>query len=337
MDTNIDKPLISVLMIVYNAEKYVAEAIESVRNQTYKNWELIIVYDNSTDRTLSIIEKEASEDRRIKIIKNNDKKPGILESRNISLETAKGKYLAILDSDDIALPQRLSVQCQFMENHPDIAVAGSWVFVQNNDRGNMVMKNETDPDIVSGGLLFNTMIANPSSMIRKSFLDEHKIKYDPEFAFAEDYAMWVKCAEYGKITNIADILVIYRQHEESHTVKSRERQSVDVPRLRETLLTKIGLYPTEEELKLHNTTVTDGNKNIFVEKSLVWLNKIKDANNTTRKYKNYALSYILEKRFYLICRQNLGLKNFLLFLKNPFGKMMDHIYKSLKLFIKLIL
>jgi glycosyltransferase involved in cell wall biosynthesis len=335
MDTNINTPLISVMMVVFNAEKYVAEAIESVQNQTYKNWELIIVYDPSEDKTLHIIEEKSEKDRRIKIVKNNPPL-GLLESRNKALEVAQGKYLAILDADDLAMPHRLAVQYLFMENHPEIAVAGSWILVQNMN-GNRVVKNETDPDIISTGLLFNTMIANPSAMIRKSFIDNYNISYDPTYPFAEDYALWVKCAEYGKISNIPDVLVIYRQHSESHTTKSKKEQFENVQKLRETILFRLGLKPTKEELKIHNTTLIDNDKNIFVQENLAWLLKIKNANDATAKYKTYALSYILEKRFYLVCRQNLNLKNFLLFLKNPFGTRANHTVNSLKLFVRLFL
>lgn len=328
------KELISVLMTVYSAEKYVAEAILSIQKQAHENWELIIVYEHSEDTTLSIIEEKARADNRIRIIKNQTKL-GILASRNILLKEARGKYLAILDADDIALPERLATQYAFMESDPEIAVCGSGLLVLNETRGKRTIKNEIDPNIVSAGLLFNTMIANPSSFIRKAFLDEHHISYNPEFSFAEDYALWVECARHGKITNVPNVLIEYRQHSESHTAHNRARQSADVSKLRKNLLGRLGLHPTEEEMRIHNNEISNMNPYEFAQKSLAWFQEIKKANSEKKIYTSEALGYILEKRFYLICMQNLNLKTFTLFLKNPFGNASNRSIQTLKLGLNL--
>ncbi len=331
MDTNLKQPLVSVVMIVYNAEKYVQESIESICTQTYTNWELIIVYDPSTDNTLSIIQKIAERDSRIRILQNNPPL-GLLGSRNQGLKESRGEYIAILDSDDIAFPQRLQVQVNFLESYPNIAVVGSGLQVLNDTRGERIVRNETDPEVVSAGLLFNTMIAHSTAMIRKSFLDAHKISYNPEFSFAEDYAMWVQCARHGRITNISDILITYREHSGSHTSKSRTEQSQDVSKLRKTILEHVGIHPTDEELKLHNSTSVDNeDREVFIRKQITWFQKIRDTNKKTCIYESRALSHILEKRLYTLCAQNLNLKTFLLFLIHPFGSMQNHTYKVLKL------
>ena len=120
------------------------------------------------------------------------------------------------------------------------------------------------------------MMANSTAMIRKEFIDKYKISYNPEYLFAEDYSFWVKCSEYGKITNIPEILLIYREHQESHTTKSKIEQKADVLKLRKNILENFGLKPTDEELLIHNSTSTEKNNYFpFVKNNLEWLKKIK--------------------------------------------------------------
>ena len=116
-------PLISVLMPVYNSEKYVAEAIESILCQTYKDFEFIIINDASTDSSLKIIAKYAKQDKRIKLI-NNKKNVKISASLNKGLSIAKGKYIARMDSDDISLPSRFELQTKFLADNPAVGIVG---------------------------------------------------------------------------------------------------------------------------------------------------------------------------------------------------------------------
>ena len=125
-----NKPLVSVVMPLYNAEKYVGEAVESVLSQSYTNFELIIVNDASTDKSVAQVKRIV--DRRIVIIEN-EKNLGIVASRNRGLALAKGKYIAVLDSDDIALPNRLEKQEAFLEANPEYGICGSYYHVINGN------------------------------------------------------------------------------------------------------------------------------------------------------------------------------------------------------------
>ena len=119
-----NNPLVSVIMPAYNAEKHLGEAIESIQNQTYHNWELLIINDGSTDSTGEIIEEYAKQDERINYI-INQKNEGLITTRNKGLLEAKGQYIANLDSDDIAYPERLSIQVNYMNSNPNVVLLGS--------------------------------------------------------------------------------------------------------------------------------------------------------------------------------------------------------------------
>src|SRR3990172_12530717 len=120
-----NNPVITVLMSAYNAEKYLREAIESILNQTFKDFEFIIINDCSTDKTKKIIEEYANKDARIKLI-NNATNLGLTKSLNIGLKEARGEYVARLDADDVALPERLEKQYEFMNKNRDITLTGAW-------------------------------------------------------------------------------------------------------------------------------------------------------------------------------------------------------------------
>ena len=119
-------PILSVLMPVFNSELFVAEAIESILNQTFKDFEFLILDDASTDKSFEIIKDFGKRDSRIKVCQN-EKNLGVVESRNKLINLSKGKYIAWLDSDDIAIKTRLEKQVNFLEEHPEIGMVGAWL------------------------------------------------------------------------------------------------------------------------------------------------------------------------------------------------------------------
>ncbi|WP_165955812.1 glycosyltransferase family 2 protein [Campylobacter volucris] len=204
----INKPLISVIMPCYNRENYIISAIESILNQTYSNFEFIIIDDCSTDNTFEIVKHYANLDKRI-IPFRNDINRCYVYSLNFGLNIAKGKYIARMDDDDISLPSRFEKQVKYLEENEDIVVLGTYIeFLSKN---NVFLNKESDPDILSILLNFYCVLAHPSVMIRKSFLDKHQILYDKKYQFAEDYNMWSNILKLGgKIANYPEVLLRYR-------------------------------------------------------------------------------------------------------------------------------
>lgn len=179
------KPLVTVIMPTYNRADLLPRAIESVLKQTFRDFELIIVDDGSTDGSVDLIRSYMEKDKRIFLIVNNQNK-GISYSRNRAYNAARGKYIMPMDSDDQILPNKLLVQTTFLENHPDIDLVGSYARPFHNL--NTLFQTDTGSKTVD--LLFGNPFGHIETLMRKSFLDKHKIRYDESFIAAVDYDLY---------------------------------------------------------------------------------------------------------------------------------------------------
>lgn len=211
-------PLVSVVMSVYNAEKYLKEAIDSILNQTYKNFEFIIINDGSNDKSLQIIEQYL--DKRIVLI-NNDKNLKLVASLNKGLDLAKGKYIARMDADDISLPKRLEKQVDFMEHNLDVGICGTWL--QHFPIGPLDKNRETPTyfDV----LRYPSPFGHPTVIMRKSVLDTFHLRYNPNFEYCEDYDLWSRAIRYTKFANLQEVLFKYREHQSSISVSKSKEQA----------------------------------------------------------------------------------------------------------------
>lgn len=203
-------PLISVVMSVYNAEKHLEKAVESIINQTFKDFEFIIIEDCSTDSTLQILENYASKDSRIKIIKKEQNKgnAGFIENLNIGLQNARAKYIARMDADDIADLTRFEKQYIFLENHPNIDIVGASIELvgENDEHIENWTAIEKHDDIVKR-MPKKISLYHPVIMFRK----ESTKGYRDKARFCEDYDMYFNMIIDGKkFANLGDILLKYR-------------------------------------------------------------------------------------------------------------------------------
>ena len=206
------RPAISVVMSTYNRAAFLPRSIESILAQTFKDFEFIIINDGSPDETDKILSFFAKKDKRIRVITNEQNK-GLIYSLNKGLEEARGKYIARMDDDDIALPNRFEKQYDFMEKNPDFAVVGSWIGNPNNGK-KWSFHNETDPDKIKMYLYVNIVpISHPASFLRRSFLNKHNIRYSYAYKAAEDRKFWLDIMDAGgKISNVPEILLLFRLH-----------------------------------------------------------------------------------------------------------------------------
>jgi len=198
-------PLISIILPVYNGEKHVTECIESMLSQTFQNFEFIIVDDASTDSTPSILEKFAKNDNRIIIIthKENLKQTA---AANLACEVARGNYIARIDADDLALPNRLEKQYNYLENNLDIGVLGTWVDIIDNS-GKTINKWYTNPSkgYLEWTLIFSNIFAHSSVMFRKNIAEKIGFYQSPE---AEDFDLWSRM---NRISGIGCIPITLQQ------------------------------------------------------------------------------------------------------------------------------
>ena len=203
----IRKPKVSVLMPVYKTpEDYLKEAIESILNQTFSDFEFLILDDCPEQSVENIV--ESYKDKRI-IYAKNQHNMGISASRNKLIDMAQGEYLAVMDHDDVALPERFSKEVAFLDSHPEIGVVGTWYerFPRTKIEKMYIINSQIERD-----LMYNCSILHPSSMIRKSVLTANNIHYEAEFSPAEDYMLWACLIGKTKFANIPEVLQKYRDY-----------------------------------------------------------------------------------------------------------------------------
>ena len=199
--------LVSVIMPVFNGEKYLKEAIDSILNQTYSFIELIIINDGSSDGSEEIIKTYS--DSRIVYLKNVQN-IGLIETLNIGLRHAKGKYFARMDADDISLPTRLEKQINFFEQHPKIGIVGTSYSVFG-DKHEMVRYPSMHEDIKLACLFYNPF-CHPSIMIRKEIIDKYDLFFRKEYIHAEEYKLWTEILTLTEGHNLEEELLLYRVH-----------------------------------------------------------------------------------------------------------------------------
>jgi glycosyltransferase involved in cell wall biosynthesis len=209
-------PLVSVVMPVYNLQDYILDAINSIRAQTFTDFELIVIDNASTDATSKLIKQAAMEDCRI-VILTNQKNIGVVGSLNRGLKESLGKYYARSDGDDIALPNRLAEQVAHMEENFTTVALSSWGEKFGDDSGRLI--TATTAASIRATSLFISPILHASSMIRMSALREHGITYRPNCPL-EDFDIWVRLSRVGDLEALPKVLFKYRIHSASMTARS---------------------------------------------------------------------------------------------------------------------
>jgi glycosyltransferase involved in cell wall biosynthesis len=204
-----NKPLVSVAMPAYNAENYIAAAIESILGQSFRDFELIIIDDGSTDDTLRIINKYSETDERVVVLKN-DRNLGVNRTMNKGIEAARGKYIAIMNADDISLPERLEKEVRFLEENSEVGIVGGAMVVVNatgrvlGDRCYYTRDEEIRKHIFRF-----SPFSHPTVMIRRTILDKSGL-YDPHYESASDYELYFRIGLHAKFANLEDKLIKYR-------------------------------------------------------------------------------------------------------------------------------
>lgn len=277
---------ISVLMPVYNAEEYLSEAIESILNQTYDKFELLIFDDGSKDGSLDIIKKYAGKDRRIKWRSRGNK--GLSTTLNELLDMSKGKYLARMDSDDISRPYRFELQYKYMESHSNIDVLGSPVQIVRTRE--IKMKQHFDNDIIRGiRLMFrNAGIAHPTAFIRSSFIRKNDIRYDESNLGSEDYQLWVDIiCKGGTIASLKKPVLDYRVVPGSMSDIHSKVGRTGIYKAKEQLLGRFGEFSEKEMEGIKHFYELDFD--IDVESLFGTIRKISKLNDTVRLYDDKVL------------------------------------------------
>ena len=210
-------------MPVYNSERYLPIAIESILAQTFRDFEFIIVNDGSTDSSLEIIQRFQGMDPRIRILDLPHQ--GITKSLNSAIRLAQGKYIARMDTDDISMPERFEKQYQYMEAHPEIAVCGSGVLIIDEE-GDVIKKDRVicSPEkIEKRHLSGKCSLKHPSVIIRADVL--RKVNgYNEDLPYAQDFDLWLRIGEIGKLENLREPLIKYRRWADNISSRKKREQ-----------------------------------------------------------------------------------------------------------------
>ena len=271
---------ISVLMSVYNTEAaFLKAALDSILNQTLQDFEFIIVDDKTTDGSLDILHEYRDRDQRIILIENEHNE-GLTINLNKGLRIAKGKYIARMDADDISLPDRFEKQYKFMEEHPEFAACGGYVFIAEN-QGLINRGYNEDPEVERIQMLFrNAGLPHPTAFFRNEFLIHNGITYDEKIKKSQDYAIWLDIVSKGGVIGcVPEILLKYRVHEGQISSNSTDQMKY-ASMVTQKALNRLSIVD-QETLELHCSLVDgipDKSKSTYLNylKSLIQKNQEKN-------------------------------------------------------------
>ncbi len=293
-------PFVTVMMPVYNGEKYIKFAIESILSQTYKNFELLIINDASNDHTVKII--NSFKDARIRLI-NNSKQIGLSAIRQKGVSEARGNLIAFLDCDDIALPQRLERQILFFEKNPEIVAVGSWVEVidEKGRRTGHVFRHATSERIIPSILLFRNCFTQSSMMVRKKHLVE--FGYRQDYWPAPDYDLWSRMICKYNMANMGEVLTYYRIYKESMSHKEETEIKSCTQKIMADNLKRLGLNPTPEEIVIHDSL--ERHRREFSVKGIdnvqAWLIRLILANQKNGVYPEKIFNAVVSDYWFKVC------------------------------------
>lgn len=292
-------PRVTVLMSVYNGERYLREAMDSIIGQTFADFQFLIINDGSTDSSVEIIQSYA--DSRVRLI-HNDANMGLTASLNKGLELSLGDYIARMDADDISRPERLALQVRFMDANPKVGVCGSWVqFISKENKSIWKLPEKTE-DIRCWQ--FHTVgVAHPSVILRRSFFVDQGLCYDLRCRYAQDYELWgraIKCMDFA---NIPKVLLDYRISSEQIGAIHGSEQLETVELLRLQRVRELGIDPTQGEQMIHGM-IMDGSVlpgAADLDSTELWLLRLESANRHAGLYPTDCFSRRLLDIWFAFC------------------------------------
>ena len=315
-------PTVTVVIPVYNREQYIAEAIDSILCQTFADFELLVIDDGSTDRSREIV--QSYRDPRIRFV-CNETNEGIPKTRNKGIQLARGKYLAVLDSDDWAYPERLAKQVAFLDSHPDYAAVGAWINWMDEQGRSLrrVRRKPILPDEIAAQRLFRQGIENSASTARTAVLREYG--YQEEYDLSEDFDLWTRIAAKYKLAALPEVLVRCRMHKGRTTLEKAHRIKDRRLAIYASQLSVLRVPFTDIDLERHfllrrMRKLGFAPDLVYVDWAEAWLQQLQEANQRGQNYPEPAFSRVLGGLWLKVCwfaATNLGWSAWRRFWKSP--------------------
>ena len=298
MDKNIKNPKVTVLMPVYNAKIYLREAIDSILNQTFRDFEFLIINDASTDSSKNII--LSYKDSRIRYFENK-KNLGVARTLNRGLRLAKGEYIARMDADDIAIASRLEKQVDYMDKHPKIAVCGTWLKAIHDTKSE-IWKAPAAHEEIRSLMLFYDAIFHPTVMIRTGIIKKYNLRYSESYLYAEDYELWVRIAKHSRLANMPEVLLHHRIQQKRNVDDYLKIQQESANKIRLSQLHHLGIRPNRSEFATHViiSMGTYKREKSFVTAAEKWLGKLIMANLKINKYSHKSFVRVIANTWFSV-------------------------------------
>ena len=331
----ITTPVISVILPVYNADRFVGEAISSILNQSFSDFELIIINDGSFDASESVV--KSFTDERI-VFLNNDVNKGLIYSLNLGICCSRGKYLIRMDADDVCFSDRCLKQFNFMELNSDVVVSGGQM--EDYDKKSVTSKVETNSDKLKASLLFSCVLSHPTVIMRADIIKSQKFLYDESFPHSEDYELWSRVCRSFKIANLEDVILRYRFHSQQVSKVFSHVQVDGMKRCQKMQFKAANFSFSDVELDMHSKIARlnfENTRSFFVAANL-WFIKLYRSPELNNVYNKNALKNVIGCWYYNLTGELLNAKtpikrNILL---SPLTYRSLDISQFIKLMIKII-
>lgn len=289
-------PEVSVLLPNYNNSAFLKEAIDSVLNQSYSDFELVIVDDGSTDNSVDIIKSYS--DPRIKLIEK-EKNSGIVDTLNIGLNNSVGKYIIRMDGDDISVAGRFKKLVDFMEAHPEIGVCSS--ALKTFGAVEKVWPVKSGSDKLKAGFIHGATVPHAPCIIRSSVLANTGIQYRNKHPHMEDYDLFLRLKNVTLFENLTEVLYLYRITENNVTVKNKDTRKERFINIYKDVLNELGIQATEKNVNLHYELFQMVSPTFSVAEYSSYLSTVIAANKQKKIYPEKELGKTLNHIWNTLC------------------------------------
>lgn len=298
-------PKVTVLLPVYNGEKYLKETVDSILLQSYANFEFLIIDDGSTDESIKII--ESFKDQRIRVLRNS-KRIKLAGALNRGLKEASSPYIARMDADDIALPDRLQKQVAFMDGHPEIGVCGSAIQIFGEKERKRIETYPSDAEEIKAYALFDCPFCHPATILRRDMVLGNELFYDGSYYPTEDYELWTRAIDCFPTANLRDVLLKYRVHGASMTGSDWDMMDKQAARIIAKLFDRLNIGYGQSDLEMHRNIGRGRSVRLSdiqsLERAESWLQRLLDENQKRKNMDFPSLEKIVSLVWFRLCMNN---------------------------------